>query len=84
MADAVRFSFAGPLSPVTMQSIVRQSDGRVNLSINSTPGYGVWIDRTTNLLNWSPLTNLLNANGTLMFLDHSATNRPAGFYRARQ
>lgn len=85
LADAVKFSFAGPLSPLGFQAINRQADGRVNLTVNSTPGYGVWLDRTTNLLSpWLALTNLLNTNGTLMFTDHSATNKSAGFYRARQ
>ena len=86
LADAVKFSFAGPLSPLALSAISRQADGRVNLTVNSTPGYGVWLERTTNLLTaWQPLTNLLNTNGTLNFTDHSATNnRNAGFYRARQ
>ncbi len=84
IADGVKFSFAGPLSPVALPSIVRQPDGRVNLAVNSTPGYEVWIERTTNLTTWQPLTNLLNTNGVLNFTDNSATSNPAGFYRARQ
>ena len=84
IADGVKFSFAGPLAPVAMASIARQPDGRVNLGVNSTPGYGVWIERTTNLTTWSPLTNLLNTNGALNFTDSSASNNNAGFYRARQ
>lgn len=84
IADALKFSFAGPLSPVAMASVARQNDGRVNLSVNSTPGYGVWIERTTNLTSWLPLTNLLNTNGSVNFTDASATNQGSGFYRARQ
>ncbi len=84
IADAVKFSFAGPLSPVAVTSLARQNDGRVNLSVNSTPGYGVVIERTTNLTTWSPLTSLLNTNGALNFTDSSASNHNAGFYRARQ
>jgi hypothetical protein len=84
VADAVKFSFSGPLATVAFQAITRQGDGRISLTVNSTPGYGLWIDRTTNLLAWQPLTNMLNANGTLTFTDNSATNRSAGFYRARQ
>src|ERR1017187_237918 len=84
VADAMKFSFAGPLATVAFQAITRQGDGRISLTVNSTPGYGLWIDRTTNLLAWQPLTNMLNANGTLIFTDNSPTNRSAGFYRARQ
>ena len=84
IADGVKFTFAGPLTPLLFQALQRQSDGRVNLTVNSTPGYGVAIERTTNLLAWLTLTNLLNTNGTLTFTDHSATNYQNGFYRARQ
>lgn len=84
VADGVKFSFAGPLTPVAMQSIARQPDGQVNLTVNSTPGYGVWIDRTTNLISWLPLTNLLNPSGTLNFTDSPSASNGAGFYRARQ
>ena len=84
LADGVKFSFVGPLAPVAMASIARQNDGRVNLALNSTPGYGVWIERATNLTSWQPLTNLLNTNGALNFTDNSASNLNAGFYRARQ
>ncbi len=84
VADAVKFTFAGPFSPLTFRGINRQANGRVNLTLDGTPGYGLWIERTTNLLAWLPLTNLLNTNGTLIFTDASATNTPSGFYRARQ
>jgi hypothetical protein len=84
MADAVKFSFAGPLVPVSMQSVSRQAGGHVTLSLNSTPGYMVWIDRTTNLIAWQSLTNLINTNVTLIFTDSAASNAAAGFYRARQ
>jgi hypothetical protein len=84
IADGVKFSFAGPLTQVAVASLTRQNDGRVSLAVNSTPGYGVWIERTTNLTSWIPLTNLLNTNGALNFTDSSASNLNAGFYRVRQ
>jgi hypothetical protein len=84
IADGVKFSFAGPLAPVLVSSFARQNDGRVNLAVNSTPGYGVWIERTTNLTLWTPLTNLLNTNGALNYTDNNASNLNAGFYRVRQ
>ncbi len=84
IADGVKFSFAGPLAPVVLPAVTRQPDGRVNLTVNSTPGYGVWIERTTNLTSWQPLTNLLNSNGSLNFTDNFSSNLNAGFYRARQ
>ena len=84
LADAVRFSFAGPLTPLSLPTIHLLADGRVSLTVNSTPGYGVWIDRATNLPAWQPLTNVVNTNGQFIFTDDFATNNRAGFYRARQ
>jgi hypothetical protein len=84
IADGVRFSFAGPLAPVVISSLVRQPDGRVSFSVNSTPGYNLWIERTTNLTSWESLTNLVNTNGLVNFTDQPSTNQGAGFYRARQ
>jgi hypothetical protein len=83
LADAVKFSFVGPLSPVAVSNISRQPDGRVNVTVASTPGYRVWIERTADLSTWQPLTNYLNPGGSFIFTDDSATNN-AGFYRARQ
>jgi hypothetical protein len=84
LADAVRFSFAGPLSPLGWPAITRTADGRVNLTVSSTPGYGVWIERSTDLLAWLAWTNVVNTNGMVILTDSSATNDHAGFYRARQ
>jgi len=41
------------------------------------------IDASTNLSNWSSLTNVLNKTGTLPFSDPAATNYSQRFYRAR-
>jgi len=84
IADAVRFAFARPFVPVTFSNFTRQANGRVDLMVSGTPGYGLWIERATNLLSWSALTNFLNTNGTVIFTDTSATNNSAGFYRARE
>jgi hypothetical protein len=84
LADAVKFSFVGPLSPLDVSSISRQPDGRVSLTVESTPGYRVWIDRTVDVSTWQPLTNFLNPSGRFIFTDDSSTNNHAGFYRARQ
>jgi hypothetical protein len=56
----------------------------VSFTVSSTPGYGVWIDRTTNLMVWSPLTNLVNPNGELVFTDSFTAGNNAMFYRTRQ
>ena len=84
VADAVRFAFAGPLAPLSIGAIDREGDGRIKLTVNSTPGYGLWLDHATNLPAWHPLTNLLNADGQLIFTDNFTITNSAGYYRARQ
>ena len=84
LADAVKFSFAGPLSPVLIQDLTRLADGRAALTVSSTPGYPVYIERASNLFAWQPLANLVSTNGTLIFIDNSATNNGTGFYRVHQ
>jgi hypothetical protein len=73
-----------PLAPLWFQSIAAQPDGRMTLVVTGEPGYAYWLERGTNLSAWQTLTNLFNTNGTSTFTDDSATNLPAGFYRARQ
>ncbi len=71
-------------TPPRFQSIIRLPDGRMDLFISGDAGVTYWIDRTTNLVNWEPLTNLFNTNGNVEFIDNSATNAEKGFYRARE
>jgi hypothetical protein len=66
------------------QSITREPDGRMNLMITGEAGISYSIDRTTNLIDWETLTNIVNINGTIQFFDPSATNHDKGFYRARE
>ena len=62
-------------------SIVSHSLPRVTLS--GMLGSDYQIDVSTNLIDWSPFLILPNAYGTLQFIDLTATNYPARFYRTR-
>jgi len=84
IADAVRFSLVTPLVTPAFQSIEQTGPGTVQLTVTSTPGYPLWLDRTLDFTTWQPWTNLLSPNGTSIFTDQTATNNAAGFYRARQ
>ena len=84
IADAVRFSFVAPLVVPTIQSIVSPAASAVQLTVTSTPGYPVWLERATSFTGWQAVTNLLSTNGTTIFNDPAATNDGPGFYRARQ
>ena len=71
-------------APPVFHSVTRLPDGRFDMLLSGHTGVSYWIDRTTNLVDWEPLTNLFNANGTVEFIDSPATNSGKGFYRARE
>jgi uncharacterized lipoprotein YddW (UPF0748 family) len=73
-----------PLAPLWLQAIAPLPDGRMSLVVTGEPGYPVTIDRSTNFSHWQEITNVANPSGTTGVIDNSATNRAAGFYRARQ
>jgi hypothetical protein len=68
----------------SFQALTRISNGLVQLRFTGSPSTYYWIERTTNLVDWTPLTNLFSTNGILDFVDRSATNLEKGFYRTRR
>jgi hypothetical protein len=40
------------------------------------------IDASTDLVNWTTVTNLLNQTGTILFVDKAASTFPVRYYRA--
>ena len=83
IADAAKFSFVAPLVLPVIQAITQPGAGAVQLTVSSTPGYPVWLERSSNFTAWLTLTNQLNTNGTAVLTDGAATN-DANFYRVRQ
>jgi hypothetical protein len=58
--------------------------GMLQLTITGTPNEMVAIERSTNLVNWTPvITNTIGAGGSVSFSDALATNRTRAFYRAQ-
>jgi len=45
-------------------------------------GQSYWIQASTDLLDWSVLTNCMSSNMPVPFVDAAATNFPSRFYRA--
>ena len=72
---------AAALAP-KFSSIALLPDRRLQLSLAGLSNFSYRIDGSTDLLHWGTLTNLLNPNGTLEFIDSSATNFSSRFYRA--
>jgi|GEM_PF-4095017 len=72
-----------PLFPLLdLGTPVWDGDG-FNLTLAGPVGSNYWIESTTNLLQWQPLTNFLSTNSPSYFSDPAAPNFGQRFYRAR-
>jgi len=72
-----------PPQPPQFLSVSVLANGLVQMVLGGQPGASYAIDGSSNLVNWIPLTNFVNTNGTCLFTDTASTNHPVGFYRAR-
>jgi hypothetical protein len=57
-------------------------DGRFQIRVGASGGASGVLEATTNFSTWTPL--LTNSIGAIDFVDSSASNLPAQFYRTRQ
>ena len=80
--DNVRVENLAP--PISFQSIARQTNGNISLTLNSALGDSFLLESSTNLIVWQPLASLVLTNNPLTFVDTSAGTRSAVFYRARR
>jgi len=71
-----------PSIPLQFTSITALPEGKVSLGVTGDPGFNVLLQTSTNLLDWSALTNLLNPTGTLSFTNAPAAEVPYQFFRA--
>lgn len=71
-----------PPTPAQFQVPTIQSDGTVQIQFTGDAYWTYVIETSTNLMDWSVVTNLTSANGTFEF-NGTATNAPQLFYRAR-
>lgn len=69
--------------PVRLGGNLMWSNGAVRIELASKANRTNQIEASTNLVDWSTLTNVLNLTGAAQFSDISATNFPRRFYRAR-
>src|SRR5438552_5263667 len=56
--------------------------GRPQFRLLGEPGHAYTIQLSTNLVNWTVLTNFVSATGTNQFSDSSAPNFSGRFYRS--
>jgi hypothetical protein len=72
----------GPPPPLYFASVGMLPPNQVQLVVTGAPGVAVTIQRSSDLVSWVSLTNLVNGNGILQFTDTSASNAVQRFYRA--
>ena len=84
---ARRFYRVAPLASVARPSLGVGSarplgTNGLDLVLFSQPGLEYRIDASSDLLNWTALTNLVSTNAVMHFMDSAATNYDRRFYRA--
>jgi hypothetical protein len=70
----------GPL-PASM-ALTRQTEG-MQVRLQGEAGRSYSIEVSSNLVNWTPWTNVFNSKGTMCVTDTDSTNCPVRFYRAK-
>ncbi|MDB6026479.1 MAG: regulatory domain of in-like proprotein convertase [Verrucomicrobiales bacterium] len=71
-------------APISFTGLVPQVGGSMLLQMVGGANQGCTLQVSTNLIQWTDLTNLTTGNnGALNFNDLAATNRAARFYRIR-
>ena len=80
--DNVRVENLAP--PIQFNSITREPNGHVRLTLSSALGNSFWLETSTNLTTWQPLANLLVTNQLLLFMDTTAPVDALRYYRARR
>ena len=73
-----------PPSSAKFESVNVLPNGHLQLTFSGQPGTPYWIDKSTNLFNWVPFTNVVSPSGIIQFTDETVTDSAHTFYRARQ
>jgi len=80
--DSVTVTCVSPLPPLHFDSVNMVAQNQVRITVSGPAGGTVTILRSSNLVNWVTVTNLVNSNGTVEFTDSTATGSQPRFYRA--
>lgn len=72
-----------PPTPTTVLGPPVITDRGLQFRATGTPGRSFKFEGSADLMNWQEISTALNQNGTLIFLDPSATNAVRKFYRIR-
>ena len=72
-----------PTLPLRFDFVSLLPDGQVWVTLSGAPGFNVRLLASTNLANWSVLTNLPNLTGSLQFTNAPPFGVKSQFYRAQ-
>jgi hypothetical protein len=72
-----------PPAAAQFQAINVQPDGSIQLAFRGDVEWIYTVEFSTNLIDWSVLTNLTSTTGNFRFTAGSITNGPQEFFRAR-
>jgi hypothetical protein len=72
-----------PAQPAQFQGIAMQPDSSLLLTATGQPNATYIVETSTDLTNWTTLTNLVATNGQFTFNAGSPTNGAQRFFRAR-
>jgi hypothetical protein len=70
-------------APGQFQSIALQPDSSLQIVLWGDPGATYYVQSSTNLVNWSPLTNLTLSTGAAMFSLPVLPGDTQRYFRAR-
>ena len=71
-------------APLRIQLVTRLGDGRFQANTIGSAGLTNVVEYSSDLKNWSILTNVVNTGGTFQFVDSAPLGLDRRFYRARQ
>jgi hypothetical protein len=76
-------AFLQVLLPVRLQEMQVLGDGSARMKLSGSTNRSYAVEMSSNLTNWTTLTNLFYTNGLMPFIDASAVGATTRFYRAR-
>lgn len=82
VTSAVATLTLAPSQPVEFGATEMIAGEALRISIVAEPGFDVQIQTTTNLVDWSVLTNMPNPTGTVLFTNLISPDVPQQFFRA--
>jgi hypothetical protein len=73
-----------PVQPLQFDLITHLPPDQIRLVLSGEPGANVLLESSTNLANWTMLTNLSNPSGSLIYTDSFGPGVLQRYYRGQQ